>query len=1039
MNDKKNVYLSYFSDFECKWIEATKTHSKGRASGGCIFGIKKSIKARYGLRFDIVDECIVVRSKFNEEEVVFIPTYLNNWKHDFEKLKNVVTCEETTNFCIIGDLNARTGANQTFEENILVENTKLMETRKSKDSNLDGRGRILLDLLNDAGGVILNGRTPGDRNGELTFVGGMGSSVIDYCCCSMQMIKCIDDFSVVPKPFSDHMPIKLTLRVSAQSTKERKNLKLLPKLCWPKVNKNSYTAKLNELSNTGDYDNIDVDKKTELIKQKIGMSADVEHMNRKSKYTRKEKWFDFQCFKAREKVFQKLNLCRKYSSIEIFRITYINSVKNYKTLLREKRKSYQLCTIDKLNNVKDAKEWWAIAHELKSKQFVIGTHVSLNDFVVHFKQLLAPIAISPPISYAAPYIQDPLLDAPIQLDEIKLVLRHAKNGKAPGMDRIPYEFYKNAPNKFLTEIRLVLDEIFETGGIPESFKKSIIFPLFKKGDAGEVTNYRGLSFLDTIYKIFTGILLNRINNWMEENRILKECQAGFRKNYSTIDNIFNLSAIVQLKLAEKRKLYVFFVDFKSAFDTINREALFYKLFSQGMSSKLVNILKQLYKNTKSAVWNGEEVSEFFEVCTGVKQGCLLSPTLFSIYINDLCDELPGGIIFRNVLIKLLMYADDLVLIAEDAQSLQRMIDKLSVYCQRWNLMVNLQKSKIIVFRNGARRPSSERWFYNDVAIEVVNEYKYLGVIFNYNMSFNKHLDEKLIASKNAMNSSWNSFMKNKDIIPSKKVKIFEAANRSIMCYAGQVWGFKQFDQVEKLQRYFLKRMFNLPDNTPTYMIHIETGLHCLFLYTLKLHFSYIAKIMTYPTDRYPKLLAMEILEKDIYWAKEWKRLFLYANVDFDFSRTITEWKDRQKLALNNIAIKYWEENVQRARQSQFHDEYCNLQYYDVPNYFNDQNPIEMISLVFKARGGLLNINARAFKSGTVGLCTMCNLDKSENTYHFISECPILRPYRLSSFSKEILTRDEFYNLVNGKDYASLYQYLKGAIKYRNFLINEFNE
>lgn len=138
------------------------------------------------------------------------------------------------------------------------------------------------------------------------------------------------------------------------------------------------------------------------------------------------------------------------------------------------------------------------------------------------------------------------------MEEIKIVLKRAKDGKAPGIDRIPYEFFKNAPDKFLMEVKLVMNDIFERGVIPESFRKAIIIPLYKKGGMGEVSNYRGLSFLDTIYKIFTGVILDRINCWIELNQILKECQAGFRKNYSTVDNIFNLSSLVHLQLSKKR-------------------------------------------------------------------------------------------------------------------------------------------------------------------------------------------------------------------------------------------------------------------------------------------------------------------------------------------------------------------------------------------------------------------------------------------------------------------------------------------------------
>jgi hypothetical protein len=242
------------------------------------------------------------------------------------------------------------------------------------------------------------------------------------------------------------------------------------------------------------------------------------------------------------------------------------------------------------------------------------------------------------ISWAVPNIVDPFLDSPFEFRELNIVLKNAKPNKSPDQDRVSYEFYKSAPESFLYETLQLLNNIFLSQDIPSSFRRAIIIPLFKKGDVNEVTNYRGLSLLDTRYKIFTGIVLNRINN------ILNEFQAAFRRGYSTVDNIFNLTSIVNLNLSNKNKTYAFFVDFSCAFDLIPRNSLFYKLSDMGMSTKMINILQLLYKDTLSQVWDGSVLSATFPVNQGVKQGCLLSPVLFALYLNDLHNALPFGIV-----------------------------------------------------------------------------------------------------------------------------------------------------------------------------------------------------------------------------------------------------------------------------------------------------------------------------------------------------------------------------------------------------------
>jgi len=131
----------------------------------------------------------------------------------------------------------------------------------------------------------------------------------------------------------------------------------------------------------------------------------------------------------------------------------------------------------------------------------------------------------------------------------------------------------------------------------------------------------------------------------------------------------------------------------------------------------------LYKETESQVWDGCTLSESFSINTGVRQGCLLSPVLFALYLNDLAESLPGGVVVAGTNIKVLLYADDIALIADNQADLQKMINALFNYCQKWSLNVNLQKSKILIFRKGPRQPANI-WKYGNEVIETVNSYKY---------------------------------------------------------------------------------------------------------------------------------------------------------------------------------------------------------------------------------------------------------------------------------------------------------------------------
>lgn len=179
---------------------------------------------------------------------------------------------------------------------------------------------------------------------------------------------------------------------------------------------------------------------------------------------------------------------------------------------------------------------------------------------------------------------------------------------------------------------------------------------------------------------------------------------------------------------------------------------------------------------------------------GVKQGCLLSPLLFSFFINDLVNYVNGGVQINNSLFKILAYADDVVLLATDGVALQQMINSLQNYCLKWNLKINLNKSKIVVFRNGGKLGKYDKWWYNNEKIEVVNWYKYLGVTLSSGLSLDKHFRERTVVAKYALNS-FNNLILNRSIPFSSKLQVYNAVSRAIICYGAQIWGCTWYNQV----------------------------------------------------------------------------------------------------------------------------------------------------------------------------------------------------------------------------------------------------
>lgn len=996
---------------------------------------QKEIKCTFGKSSGID----VINILTEDNNITIYPLYLRGatWEEDFGIVEAHFIENGPENAVIIGDLNIRIGEmQQIVDEEIQSGCPAYLGRRKSKDMEINGKGKKFMEFCEDYGLVVANGAMQGDENGDFTFISGVGESVNDICAVSQDVFYNIDSFSIEDKTWSDHLPLYLVLKLNTSTRNpDTKMEKLLPKLKWCHKDKEKYienvktSIRLLKENNTV----IDLSTITDIIK------SSQQQTNKINKsWVAKSPWFDWNCQHARQNSFKMLKKYKKSHNADN-KQNYLQANKRYKEICEESQRKYYKKLEVKLNSINDSKTWWKIAREIRNQPCKELGNVSSSEFRSYFMQLLNPAQLTKEVSYAPVFHSDPFLDAEITTLEIKQILNKVKMNKAPGEDRIPYEFFQNAPTELLVEMAQSYNNIFNRMKVDETFTLTVIYPIFKKGDANLANNYRGISFMNCVAKIMMGVINDRLYKWTERNNVLTEYQAGFRKGYSTIDNIYNLAAIVHLKLYEKKKVYAFFVDFRAAFDKVSRRSLIYKLHTLGVSTKMVYFLESVYSITKSTVWNGTELSEPFETISGVKQGCLLSPLLFSLYINDLHEYLGGGIYIEELNIRLLLYADDIVILAEEVEVLQAMIDRLEKYCDDWNLEVNLTKSKIMVFRNGGRLASREKWFFKGEEVEIVNEYNYLGMILTPKMVFSKHVLNRNGMAKGCINATWKSFLSKNHISMKTKYYLFEAVCRSIQSYGAQVWGHTHFEEVDKLQRYFLKRILKLPNLTPNYALMLESGLEDCHIYTLNMNLRYLYRtLFEFAAYRLPHKLSVKILEKGIFWADSLNQLGIIMQVQWQPGITPQEWIHQQYYVLNTIKIRNYEERLQRASLTQTF--YRNLNFTRSQYYFMNENDSRLVMWIFKARCDLIKLNGTRFSTSNSQECSMCNTREIETIQHFICICPILNNFRLQQFGCITISEENFVKILNGELYnwETLTKYIINALQYRTILINEYN-
>ena len=370
-------------------------------------------------------------------------------------------------------------------------------------------------------------------------------------------------------------------------------------------------------------------------------------------------------------------------------------------------------------------------------------------------------------------------------------------------------------------------------------------PMFKSGDKQNPSNYRGISLIDSLCKVFTSILTSRLQKWCEDNNIISECQAGFRSHYSTIDHIFSLSALVQ-KYSHKKKgrFYCVFIDFAKAFDTINHQVLFNSLRNIGITGKFYHVIVSMYSKLAACVRTPTGLTSTFKCNQGTRQGCILSPQLFIVFINTLITifESCGGkgvnITFDMDNLYALMFADDVSGMADTALHLQKRLDALEQFCTQTGMKVNLDKTKIMVFRHSGPLRHYEKWFFEGKQLEVVSFYRYLGIVFTPRLSWTKAQDCLLSQGNKALMSIYSFQKKFGDMSSKDLFKLFDACIMPILCYGSEVWGVSYCKNIENFQAKVCRWFLKVGRNVSSCMALGECG-------RLPLQFNYTSRAVKY--------------------------------------------------------------------------------------------------------------------------------------------------------------------------------------------------
>ena len=869
-----------------------KHHRKknGRSSGGIALGFRTTFKKGIQLISYHTNFlwCKIDKNYFAIDQDIFLcaiyvpprdSPYFN--PNIFDDLENDIAYYSAEGFIMLtGDFNARTGSALDFvdiDQNNHIPGDNLfpkrnLRKRRNYDTHINEHGKSLLDICKSCDLRIVNGRTTGDSFGNITYHSPKGISTVDYFVVSHELLSLTENFIVKePTIFSDHSQLICWLNISpsispqTNTPPQAKAFDLPKQFIWNETSRehflnilkqDKFLSRLNLFENTifaMDSEGIDsaTEHFTNILNDICACSLRLACTQKKPK--KHKLWFDKDCALLRKNLRGLSNKKHKKPYDESLRHDYHSMRKNFKKLVKHKKAKLLDSQVEDLIQNKDSQKFWTYLKSLKEKQRSPSNKndIPADSLFSHFKRLHS--VSDPPSFYTDPVsLKEDIssleetknihnyLDSPISINEIETTVKSLKSRKAPGPDKIRNEMLKAGVQFLKTALQKLFNLILQSGFYPSSWCEGIITPIYKSGNKQDPGNYRGICINSCLGKLFTSVLNTRLKNFVIDQDILHEAQIGFLPNHRTTDHIFTLRTLIDkyVNQTTKGKLYTCFIDFKKAFDSVWHDGLFYKLLRYNIGGKFYDLIKHLYSKTKCSIkFSDCQRTEFFNYCKGVRQGCILSPMLFNLYLNEIPflldrQDTDPIILPNGTHLNCLFYADDLVLISHSAEGLQKALSVLAEYCNKWLLSVNSKKTKVLIFQKKCRKSVLNKYCFqiNNDKIEIVNNYTYLGINLATNGNFNVckiNLKEKTRRSFFAIRR-YLDFLKLPIDITNK---LINSLFLPILLYGSEIWGIYTKDDfnawekdiIEKTHIYFCKQSLGVNKQCPNVAARDELG------------------------------------------------------------------------------------------------------------------------------------------------------------------------------------------------------------------------
>ena len=481
---------------------------------------------------------------------------------------------------------------------------------------------------------------------------------------------------------------------------------------------------------------------------------------------------------------------------------------------------------------------------------------------------------------------------------------------------------------------------------------------------------------------------------------IEDEQNGFRKNRSCLHHIFSLLTLARnsIKLT-KKGLYAVYIGFRKAFDYINRDLLVHLLEKTGVRGRFLELIKTIHTNTSNVIRLNGLFSDSFLSTNGVLQGNTASPTLFSVYINGLIQELKNtnvGVCLRSsgsdadIRVPVLAYADDLVLLSETEDGMQQLLDKTLEWCSKWRVQINTDKTKVMHFRR-KRVPPTKTIFKLGDDLEMVETYKYLGFWVDSHVDSHYGISELAKSGSRSLGGVIGKTRDHYDLSFSCFTKLMETCVEPILDYASGAWSVgRDAHPIDKVQQRSARFYCGLPKSTSLPCLIGETGwVPCVVRRDIK-----ALRLYNQLVKMDPRRLTRRIFEHDCSIKGDWsvnieKIMDAVGKLDLFQSRSVVNVRDC-KTKLLAMYEQAWVEHMHTKPKLRTYVQLKDK--IETEPYLKIHLPKIKRALISRIRCAVLSLKIETgqFKGQTLNqrICELCDSEVETET-HFLFKCPKL--------------------------------------------------